>query len=612
MGITNERYANGVKILTYAINNNVSLTVACENFGFHKSYIKDYIVRGDIENQLNKGVITQEQYDAIFKLFHQYHSKDKPKESVINITKQFNGLISKLDAHISLNQPSEDIEKFDEIYKDLLNKTKKGLTNLSMAEFTVLTGLYNTYKDMFNNKPVNNFKRVIKEESDQTLEEKYDKRSSYDVVRNNNGRIEKYVFRILVRDEPDFVGELSREQMETIFANYPYVTQKTCSSFFPYLTFPQFKKIVRCFNITKDQIFARHLLEEKGEEELAALALKHKEHSAYKKFQELKPVFLEKELHDVKLKLHKLQTEKDSFDILLKDYIEANVEKLTPIIRSNTDLKFLLDQSEKALVVYLSDMHIGAMNKEVQYSGEYNKEVYLERLNTILNNVKEEYGIHKFEKIYVVGLGDQIDGFNSETTRGGHLLPQNMTNREQFTTYLNSMIDFFEELTNIFPNEIEFVHVAESNHGGDFEHGANKALEHILPLKFPQQLSVRIFNKNIEHFNYGIHTLICTHGKNNQTMSRNFPMYLNPNTEKLINEYIFTSKIKSDSVLFIKGDLHNHNSDTNKRFKYINVPSVYGGSGYTDANFGMTKPATLFHILHKKKPKINEIYVELV
>ncbi len=444
------------------------------------------------------------------------------------------------------------------------------------------------------------------------LDESYDKRSTWDVVRDNeSGLITKYSFKIFIRDENDFIGELTRDQIETIYAQYPYVTQKTVSQYFPYLTFPQFKRIVRCFNITKDQLFPQHILEEKTESEAAQLALKHKENAAYKKFVELKPIEIEKQLRDTQLELHKLKTERLFTEDILKDYLEKiDVNILLPN-QHNVNKNFDYIPSDKALILYLSDMHIGAMNKDCQYSDVYNKEVYLKRLEVILENVREEIVIHFPEKIMIIGLGDMVDGYNSTTTRGGHLLPQNMNNKEQFTTYMDSMIWFFDELTRIFSNKIEFIHVGESNHGGDFEYGANKALEHILKLKHNNQVSVRIFEKNIEHITYGVHTLICTHGKDTDVMSRNMPMHLNPNTEKYINDYITFNKIKSDSILFIKGDLHNHNSETNKMFRYVNVPSVYGGSSYTDANFSFTKPATLIHILHKNKTKLNEIYVEL-
>ena len=41
-----------------------------------------------------------------------------------------------------------------------------------------------------------------------------------------------------------------------------------------------------------------------------------------------------------------------------------------------------------------------------------------------------------FYSIYVCDLGDAVDGWNGYTTRGGHKLPQNMSNKEVFETYV--------------------------------------------------------------------------------------------------------------------------------------------------------------------------------
>ena len=43
-------------------------------------------------------------------------------------------------------------------------------------------------------------------------------------------------------------------------------------------------------------------------------------------------------------------------------------------------------------------------------------------------------------------MGDNLDGFNAQTTRGGHALPQNMTDEESFDTYVNVHKIFFDSL----------------------------------------------------------------------------------------------------------------------------------------------------------------------
>lgn len=618
--MSSNRYSTALRIIKEATKNGLSIKRVCEQFGVNDSYIKDYVNRGDILRNLEKGVITEKQYKEFMNLYYEYkNNKGSNKttnnsDSVIDISEAYNTLVGMIQYSINNNHETIDFNctvggrtfnNIKDLYLNLLSLVRLGKANITLKDFSVASGLYNSYNAHFNKKT------SVSKSYDDSLNEKYDKRSTNEVVRNDDGKITHYTFKIMVRDEDDFVGELTREQMETIYANYPYVNQKTVSNFFPYLTFPQFKKILRCFNITKDSLFPQHILEEKTEEEAAQLALKHKEHVAYKKFVELKPIEIEKQLRDTQLELHKLKQKNSLSEDLIKDYISNLDTSIYEFNKSLNNQHKVTNLNQKGLFIYLSDMHIGAMNKGTQYSNEYNKEEYLRRLNVIIEESKNEIELHKPEEIFVVGLGDMIDGYNSTTTRGGHILPQNMNNKEQFTTYMNSIIYLFDELCSFTDAKVNFIHVGQSNHGGDFEYGANKALEHILPLKFKEQVSVRIFEKNIEHIKFGEHTMIYTHGKDTETMSRNMPMHLNANTEKYINDYIHFNKIKTDSVLFVKGDLHNHNSETTKNFKYINVPSVYGGSGYTDANFSYTKPATILHIVDKNKPKINEIYLEL-
>lgn len=620
MSITklNRRYDTALAIIKHAIKENVSLHEACRHYNVGVTYVRDYITRGDADANLKRNIITQNEYENIINYHNIYQTKktlkNEPEKNKLNDNRRYDKALSIIKYAIKRNISLHDSCSHHSVNCSYISdymirgdvEANLKANKITQDEYDNITTAYEIYKSK------KSLKNNTNTTSDQTLDEKYDKRSSYDVIRDEDtNKIVKYSFRILVRDEDDYVGELTREQMETIYANYPYVTQKSVSDFFPYLTFVQFKKIIRCFNITKDRLFPQHILEEKNEQEIALLALKNKEKASYKKFIELKPVEVEKQLRDTQLELHKLKTERDFIGDLIKDYLtnyntKTNISDLKQLRKENNSFS-----NEKALIVYLSDLHIGAMNKDTQYSTEYNSDVYYERLGKLLDEVITEIEETNPEKIIVIGLGDMLDGYNQQTTRGGHPLPQNMSNKEQFTTYMDSMIYFFDVLVDNFKNDIEFIHVGQSNHGGDFEYGANKALEYILKLKSNGQVNVRIFEKNIEHFTYGEHTIILTHGKDTATMSRNMPMHVNPNAEKLINDYIYFNKIKSDSILFIKGDLHNHNSETLKNFKYINIPSIYGGSGYTDANFGYTKPATIIHILNKNKTRLNEIYVEL-
>jgi hypothetical protein len=424
--------------------------------------------------------------------------------------------------------------------------------------------------------------------------------------RDSNNKIIKYNYHILIRDEDPFIGHLTTDQMEQIYTNYPYVNRNSVSSYFPYLTFQQFKRLLRVFNITKDKLFPKHILENKTEDEIAEFALKAKEHSALKKYVEQKPLFVEKVLRDTQSELMELKDKKKWYTDIVKDVVDDidNIQKQR--------IQYIDVATEQALFIYLSDHHIGASNTNAQFSKPYDKEVYFNRLKQILSEVKSLKDTHKrFDKIIVINLGDALDGWNGETTRGGHKLPQNMNDRDQFKTYIESMIMFFQELHSFnLANKIEFVSVAESNHGGDAEYNANYALKCIFDYKFPD-LKFVMFEKYVEHIEYGEHSFIINHGKDNNKMIRNLPLHLDFKTELFFDNYVKHNKITSKHITIVKGDLHQYASEVGKKFKYTNIPSIYGGSTWTDANFGLTSPAFVYQIVAKQKNKITETYVEL-
>lgn len=510
----NNRIKEIIKILVYAINNNVSLTQASVSMNYSSDFMFDFKRRNKKEN-----------YDEV--LYFEY-------------------------------------EKLIKEYYNKISKTKKNID----------------------------------------IDEKFDNRSICGENRNSEGIIESYWFKILVRDEPAFSGTLSREQMESIYQNYPYVTTNTCSTLFPYLTYVQFKRIIRVFNITKELLFPKHILEEHTEEEISLFALKAKSQASYKKFVEQRPIFVEKELKKVQEELFELKENREWIKNSIKEYLTEEEEQIK--------INYQLNDNDKGLFLYLSDMHIGASNSGSQFETVYNSEILKGRMEMILKQVfelKQNYGY--FESVYVVNLGDHLDGFNGETTRGGHALPQNMNNKEQFKTYLDTMIWFFKELYSIeLSNNINFVSVGDDNHSGDFGYTANLALKYLFESKF-EDLNFVLFEKYIEHIVYGKHTLIYSHGKDKHNMRNNLPLHLDAKTDTYFINYMKMNKIKPESCLVVKGDLHQYTTQVGKNFRYTNIPSIYGGSGWIEANFGYTQPAFVYQILDKNSVNVVEGYLGL-
>jgi hypothetical protein len=305
------------------------------------------------------------------------------------------------------------------------------------------------------------------------------------------------------------------------------------------------------------------------------------------------------QLYSVSLKLEPKNTQSiennyDNYFDSVKKLIQKSVTRKE--IYTTDDVKVTND---KALFVYISDTHIGAMTEtDSLYENTYNEKVFKSRLISLMYEIIKLKSIHgKFEKLYIVNLGDCIDGVNNTTSRGGHNLPQNLSNKQQFDVYITNMCQLFDELfERNLAEQLHFVSVGDSNHAGDLESLLNKTIEIYLNAKYPQ-IVTKVFDKFIDHIFYRDNCMIFTHGKDGKNMKAGYPLILNDATENKINEYIFERKIDSPSIHFIKGDLHQSATQEGKRFRYKNVKSLYGSSKYIHTNYGNTKSGVDWDII---------------
>lgn len=333
-----------------------------------------------------------------------------------------------------------------------------------------------------------------------------DERAETELVRDEDGRITSYRFKIFRRDKSPVVGVLNRDEMNLIYRLYSYygssLTQRQVSRHFPDYSLIDFKRILRAFNITKDcSPFAPHLIEEHSDEELQEMQLREKENDFLKAVEK-------NEVRDLKQLIVKLTQQNSKL---------ITEEKLVELIKStNKDYKELPVNTNSSnptypiLIIWLSDLHIGAYN--AKYSSfvtlpNYDKEEIKSRLAKIVQTFSgQSYGA-----VYVVNLGDSIDGYNKETTRGGHQLPEVMDDKEISETYIECMMEFFKALkTNVRSDEFNYLCIGESNHDGNWGWLNNKLLAAYLA---NEGVKSYISNYPIDNFIIGKHSWIFMHGK---------------------------------------------------------------------------------------------------
>lgn len=266
--------------------------------------------------------------------------------------------------------------------------------------------------------------------------------------------------------------------------------------------------------------------------------------------------------------------------------------------------------NQKALFVYLSDRHIAAyVGGVAMYANQYDKTVYKKRLAEVLHEIHYQKSIFgKFEDVFIIDLGDKMDGLDGYTTRGGHKLPQNMSNREAFEVAVEAERDFIDSvIASDTGNNYHIYQNANSNHGGDFDYMVNRALEIYVNAKYPQ-VSTKIFERFIEHLQYGDHCFMFTHGKDDADMKHGLPLHLNDKVENYLRKYLMYNKIDPDTchVSLVKGDLHMSASQLAYAFRYRNVLSLFGGSKWIGTNFGPNRPGCSYEIVEKYTERILE------
>jgi hypothetical protein len=257
-------------------------------------------------------------------------------------------------------------------------------------------------------------------------------------------------------------------------------------------------------------------------------------------------------------------------------------------------------ESEETLLIYIADTHLGCLvESDAQFVSGYTKEMFKERIMNTLKLVKPN------QKVYITLLGDILDSVKGLTSRGGHHLPGNMTDKEMYVTFIETFKEYFETLSEITPN-FAFVSCGEDNHTGSLNYVISKSLELYLNTRFPT-IETHVFEKFIGHFNLnsnGIeHTVMVCHGKDENKLSRNLPFSLTPPVELKINNYMIHNNIplNTKQVHFVKGDLHRHGSEysTNGGFRYRNCGSLAMPSAWIQQQtFGNTTSGVSYDIIN--------------
>lgn len=271
----------------------------------------------------------------------------------------------------------------------------------------------------------------------------------------------------------------------------------------------------------------------------------------------------------------------ESFDF--EKIIQKHIKPLVTPEVTNKDSKRNKDFDK----LIITDVHIGMdtdIDNNTMYEGEWNKKELFKTAQIVIDKTIEE---QESEVLYVDELGDLLDGFNAQTTRGGHSLPQNMTNEEAFDAALEFKLNILYGLIGNY-KEIHFNNICNDNHSGAFGYFVNEAFKQIAELQF-KNVTVTNHRKFINHYFIGDICFVITHGKDDKSLKFGFKPHLDLKGADKIDQYLKQNKIYKDAelIIFCKGDSHQALFDlcTSDDFYYFNYPALSPSSNWIKNNF---------------------------
>ena len=412
------------------------------------------------------------------------------------------------------------------------------------------------------------------------LNDDYDERSRWWMDRDSENKIIRYNYHIYIQDSPPLKGSFTCEQMEDIYKKYPYVTQNTISRDFPYITFPDFKKILRCFNITKDKLFPPHIVEDYSEDELADFALKAKESAGYKKMIEKKSEYYEKRFKDVQKSLLNAQTDRDWIESIVDKYFNENRQSSIETIRfssiDSTNSK--TNELHPRLYCFMSDLHIGKVYEHPIYGRGFNKEIAKERFEQMAFHICRD--AHKYEHLTILCGGDITESIMEDGLHSGIHKYMDIFQENQIMYAL----DLFHSLfTTIMENtnfkSIELLGL-EGNHDrigsqrhDDKNRTAAKLFYKVLQREWKDKIDVILSDEGIINQKRENICIISHHGDANLAKKKG---------EEIVNLF---GDGKRFYHLVIKGHFHHLECKEGTNFLSMTLPSVCSADTYSITEF---------------------------
>lgn len=234
-----------------------------------------------------------------------------------------------------------------------------------------------------------------------------------------------------------------------------------------------------------------------------------------------------------------------------------------------------------------TDVHIG-MEIDASgfglYGGVWNAEELMKRKELIIEKILLNYNGES--EIHLIDLGDFMDGWDAQTTRKYHDLPQNMDNVKAFKVGVKFKVELASEIQSLTGAKVTCYNVGNDNHCNEFGVIVNEAAKQILE-QTNDKIKYVINRKFIDHYEWENHCFILCHGKDSKHLKFGFKHIIDDRVKAKIEDYIRINDLMYKDNTFEKGDTHLQlfDYDCSEVFNYFNYRALSPASEWVQTNF---------------------------
>ena len=295
------------------------------------------------------------------------------------------------------------------------------------------------------------------------------------------------------------------------------------------------------------------------------------------------------------------------YNILFKENHEIETEDIEVILNrvfadKHLVKKSIIPESETTDRLIYTDVHTGmdASRKGLAlYSADWNEKELNLRIDIMINTMIKE---KRSDVLIVDELGDYMDGWDGETTRGGHKLPQNMTNEEAYDIGLSAKVRLANELSKHWKHVV-FNNINDDNHAGAFAYTINSAFKRIVDVTI-SNVEVVNHRKFINHYYIGRHCFVITHGKDSRNLKLGLKPKLDPKQIETIDQYLKNNDVYKNAqyIEIAKGDSHQFLLDISSSddFEYLNLMAFSPSSEWVQTNFKKGRSGFYIQRIHNE------------